>query len=308
MMVVMSKAVVFSSYGNPDVLHIIDTDPPVPGPGQVRVRVRAAGVQPYDATFRSGAAQQWQPAHFPQGLGNEFAGVIDALGDGVSDVAVGDEVLGWGPTGCYAEHVVVPAGDFVDKPATMPWEEAGALSASGQTAATVLTQLGIGTGDTVVIHAAAGGVGSYAVQIAAARGATVIGTASERNHEYLRSLGAIPVAYGDGLAERLRAVAPGGMDAALDASGTVEALEASVALVKDKDRIGTVAYQPAADQLGVRKLSTKRSREQLAGLVELYVRGKLRISIQQAYPLAEAPAAHRALETRHVRGKIVLTV
>ncbi len=304
----MSKVVVFTTYGDPDVLHTIDADPPPPGPGQVRVQVKAAGVQPFDCLFRGGGARQWVPARFPQRLGNEFAGIVDALGAGVTAFSSGDEVLGWAMLASYAAHVVVGVEDIVAKPAGMPWTEAGVVSASGQTAATALTQLAVGTDDTVLIHAAAGGVGTFAVQIARARGAIVIGTASERNHAYLRSLGAIPVAYGDGLTERVRAVAPEGVDTALDASGTVEALRASIELVGDKNRIGTTAFQPAADELGIRRLSTTRSAAQLSALTDLYTAGKLRVVIQRAYPLVDAAEAHRAMETGHVRGKIVLTV
>lgn len=300
----MSKAVVFDAYGDPEVLHVIEAEPPEPGPGQVRIRVHAAGVQPFDALFRSGAARQWVPAHFPQRLGNEHAGVIDAVGDGVTAWRTGQEVLGWAMLCSYAEHVLVGENDIVTKPPAMPWQEAGVLSASGQTAATALTALAVGGGDTVLVHAAAGGVGTFAVQLAIARGATVIGTASPRNHDYLRALGAVPVAYGDGLAERVRALAPM-VQAALDASGTVDALHASLELVEDRGRIGTVAFQPAADQLGIHRLSTDRSAAQLSELTALYVAGGLRVSVQ-AYPMADAARAHRAIETGHVRGKLVL--
>src|SRR5262249_32748878 len=151
---------------------------------------------------------------------------------------VGDEVLGWVASSAYADHVLAGADDFVAKPEAMSWAEAGVLSASGQTAATVLADLGVGPGETLLVHAAAGGVGSYAVQLARARGATVIGTASPANHGYLRSLGAIPVAYGDGLVERVRAAVPQGVDAALVAASTMDALRASLELVADKQRIG----------------------------------------------------------------------
>lgn len=304
----MSKAVVFSTYGAAEVLHTVELDPPQPGPGQVRVSVRAAGVQPFDALFRSGEARQWVPAAFPQCLGNEFAGVIDATGDGVSVFTTGDEVLGWAMLASYAEHVVVGVQDIVPKPPRMTWAEAAVLSASGQTAATALKLLDVGEDDNVLIHAAAGGVGTFAVQIARSRGATVLGTASERNHDYLRDLGAIPITYGDGLTGRVRAAAPDGINAALDASGTLEALQASLELVDDTNRVGTVAFQPAADELGVRRLSTQRSVAQLAELTELYVKGKLRVFIQRAYPLDQAAEAHRAIESGHVRGKIVVTI
>jgi enoyl reductase len=297
-----SEAVVFDAYGDAEVLHCVDVAVAEPGHGQVRVRVRAAGVQPFDALFRAGAAHQWLPARFPQRLGNEFAGEVDAVGPDVSAWAPGDAVLGWAMLASYARHVIVGVDEIVAKPSAMLWTQAGALSASGQTAATAIESLAVRDHDVLLVHAAAGGVGTFAVQIAVARGATVIGTASERNHQFLRDLGVIPVNYGNGLAERVRRIAPPSV--ALDASGTVEALRASLDLVPDRDRIGTVAFQPAAAQLGVRRLSTERSAARLAGLVEL----NPRVIIQATYLLAEASRAHREIETGHVRGKLVLEV
>ncbi|MEU8193021.1 NADP-dependent oxidoreductase [Microbispora amethystogenes] len=302
----MSRTVVFSAYGGPEVLRVADVEPGEPGPGEIRVHVRAAGVQPFDALFRSGQARSYIPATFPQRLGNEFAGVVDAVGEGVGGVAAGDEVVGWAMLASYAEHVVVPADQVAAKPAAMPWPEAGVLSASGQTAATALERLRVGAGDTLLVHAAAGGVGTFAVQIARAAGAAVVGTASERNHAYLRELGVIPVTYGDGLAGRVRDAAPGGVDAALDAAGTVEALEVSAELVADRTRVGTIAYQPAADRIGVQRLSTERSTARLAGLVALWEKGELRVRIQEAVPVEEAARAHRMVESGHVTGKVVL--
>jgi enoyl reductase len=301
----MSEAVVFEEYGGPEVLHVVDLPIPEPGPGQVRVAVRAAGVQPADAMLRSGRFRQWSPATFPQRLGNEFAGVVEAVGDGVTEWSAGDEVIGWVQAAAYAQHVLAEQTDMATKPPRLPWPEAGVLSASGQTAASVLSQLDVGPGDVVLIHAAAGGVGSYAVQLAAAHGATVIGTASQRNHDYLASLGAIPVAYGDGLVERVRAVAPR-VDAALDGSGTVEALTASIELVGSPDRVATIAYQPAADELGVMRLGSRRSAAQLRTLADMMAVGRLRVEIQARYPLSGAAQAHHDIETRHVRGKVVL--
>lgn len=303
----MSRAVIFSEYGGPEVLRILEGEPPVPGPGQVRVRARAAGVQPADCLFRSGAAHAWMPARFPQRLGNEFAGVIDAVGEGVAGFVVGDEVLGWAMLSSHADHVLAGPDEIVAKPPEMPWPAAGALSASGQTAATALKLLAVSTGDTVLVHAAAGGVGSFAVQLALAGGARVIGTASESNHGYLRDLGATPVVYGEGLAARIRELADGPVTVSLDASGTVAALEASLEVVADRDRIGTVAYQPAAERLGIQRLSTQRSAAQLRELTELFSAGRLRVSIQHCFQLEQAADAHRAVETGHVRGKVVLT-
>jgi NADPH:quinone reductase-like Zn-dependent oxidoreductase len=188
----------------------------------------------------------------------------------------------------------------------MPWEEAGALSASGQTAHTALEDLGVTEGETILVHAAAGGVGSAAVQIARALGATVVGTAREANHDYLRSLGAIPVAYGDGVVERVRTLAPRGVDAALDAIGG-DAPAASLALVADPDRVGTLVDVGAAERLGVRALRSRRSADRLRALVDLWRRGALRVQVSRALPLERAAEAHREVEAGHVRGKIVLT-
>jgi enoyl reductase len=307
----MSKAVIFVEYGDPEVLQVVDIPPPQPGPGQVRVRVRTSGIEPFDFLIRSGLVREQISAVFPQKMGGDFAGVVDAVGDAGTAIGIGDEVVGWTFLAAHAEHVVVPTDQVLPKPASIPWTAAGALSTSGQTAATVLTKLDVGKDDTVLIHGAAGGVGSFAVQIAKARGAaTVIGTASERNHDYLRSLGAIPVSYGQGLADRVRAAAPRGVDTALDAAGSPEALPASLSLVADKQRIGTIAWQAqaAADELGVRRLFTEPNAAQLGELLDLCSAGTLRVEVQQTYPLEEAAEAHRVIQAGHVRGKLVFTI
>ncbi|MFC6085486.1 NADP-dependent oxidoreductase [Sphaerisporangium aureirubrum] len=309
----MSRAVVFTEYGGPEVLHVVDAEAPRPGPGQVRVRVMAAGVQPFDCLLRRGGTAGWRPAVFPQRLGQEFAGVVDAVGEGVRGVEPGAEVIGWAENACHAEHVVAEAAHLAPKPERMPWEEAGALTASGQTAATALKALGVGpgavrSGPTVLVHAAAGGVGGYAVQLARAWGARVIGTASERNHGYLAGLGAEPVAYGAGLEERVRALAPGGVDVALDCAGTEEALRVSVSLVRDPGRIGSIAAWAHAAAYGVRLLGTERSAGQLAELTALHDRGALRIPVWKTFALDDAAKAHHEVETGHARGKVVLVV
>ncbi|MBS4193181.1 NADP-dependent oxidoreductase [Bacillus sp. FJAT-49705] len=302
------KAVAFHSPGTPDVLQVMEFDPPVPGTGQVRVKVKAAGVQPVDCAIRGqGFSPPGVEIRYPQILGNEFAGIIDMVGDGVESFLVGNEVIGWSVLSSYAEYVVVPTSQLVRKPKNMPWEEAGVLTASGQTAHTALQELGISKGDTVIIHAAAGGVGTFAVQLARARGATVIGTASPRNHDYLRSLGAIPVSYGKGLVERVRELAPNGVDVALDAAGE-EALRASVELVHDKKRIGTIVAFDLSEELGTIPIRSKRSVSRLSELTKMYEQGLLRVVISQTFPLHQAADAHRAVENGHVRGKIVLTV
>ncbi|HEX3159765.1 MAG TPA: NADP-dependent oxidoreductase [Gemmatimonadaceae bacterium] len=303
------RAMAIRAYGPPEVLQLETLPDPMPGPGQVRVRVRAAGVQPVDCAVRAGAFRNGGPfqVRFPQILGNEFAGVVDRVGQGVHDWASGDEVIGFETLASYAELVVVSSGQIVARPPRMSWEEAGALSGSGQTAHTVLEDLDVGAGETILIHAAAGGVGTVAVQLARARGATVVGTASEANHDYLRRLGAIPTTYGAGLAGRVRALAPQGVNAAFDAAGR-GALHASVELVADRDRIATVVDFALADELGVRAVRSRRSAERLGELAEMYARGALRIHVRRSFPLHEAAAAHREMERGHGRGKVVLTV
>ncbi|MFG3229413.1 NADP-dependent oxidoreductase [Kitasatospora sp. NPDC048194] len=300
------KAVTVTGSGGPEVLRVAELPDPQPGPGEVRVRVYAAGVQPVDLAIREGFRPPGTAVEPPFVLGNEFAGVVDRLGPDSGGWRVGDEVLGFRMLGSHAELVTVDAAQLVAKPAGMPWEQAGSLSASGQTAHTALTLLGVGPGDTVLVHGASGGVGTVAVQLARAWGATVVGTASERNHAYLRDLGAIPVAYGEGLVERVRAAAQG-VTAALDAAGR-GALDASVELVADRDRIGTVTDFEGAARLGVRPLRTRRTAARLAELVRLWEAGGLRLEIAEAVPLAAAERAHRLVGTGHVRGKVVLTM
>lgn len=303
------QAIVFNAYGPPDVLRLADVPLPRPSRHEVRVRVRAAGVQPADCATRSGwfAERGIGQAPFPRQLGNEFAGVVDDVGPGVTGLANGDEVLGWTTANAYAEAVVVPATQVVAKPRMMSWAVAGALSASGQTAHTAVEALGIRERDTVLVHGAAGGVGTIAVQLARLRGARVIGTASRENHEYLRSLGVEPVLYGPGLAERVRALAPRGVHAALDGAGR-GALDASIALGIEPARIGTLVDFEDVQRLGVRAIRSQRSRERLEALVALHDAGRLRVHVRDIYPLAYAAVAHRDVENGHGRGKVVLMV
>lgn len=307
--VIAMKAVALTTFGGPEVLTVSDVAAPQAGPGQVRVRVRTAGVQHFDARIRRG----WTPPYLgavepPVVPGNEFAGVVDQVGEGVTGLQAGAEVLGFTTLGCYAEYVVAPAAQVVRKPAGMPWQIAGGFSGNGQGAHMALRELGVGPGDTVLIHAAAGALGTFSVQLAKAWGATtVIGTASEENHAYLRSIGAVPVAYGDGLVERVRALAPQGVDAAMDNAGP-EALRASVELVKDRNRIRTMVSDEAAQELGVPPLTPARSATRLQELADLYAQGRIQLHTRAAHPLERAAQAHRELETGHGRGKIVLTV
>lgn len=301
----MSRKVVFDAYGGPEELHVVDTAPGMPGPGEALVRVRAAGVQPADCMIRAGRMATWMPLELPHGLGNEFAGTVEAVGEG-AESASGTEVIGWISAAAYAEHVLVRADQMAAKPSEMGWAEAGALSASGQTAATALRLLGLDSGETLLIHAAAGGVGHLAVQLAVARGASVIGTAGETNHRFLESLGATPVLYGPGLTERIARLAPDGVDATLIGVGSEEAFVSSLEVTKDRGRVATIAYSELAAELGVARISTERSVAQLAGLTELWQEGRLRVEIAGTYPLEDASAAHRKVETGHVRGKVVI--
>ncbi|GAA5079421.1 NADPH:quinone reductase-like Zn-dependent oxidoreductase [Thermocatellispora tengchongensis] len=301
------RAAAFTEFGPPEVLRVMEVETPRAGAGQVRVRVKAAGVQPYDTAIRSGWDFPGLPP-FPRIPGNEFAGIVDEVGEGVTGVAPGDEVLGFTRLGCYAEYVVVPEDQVTPKPEGVPWEVAGGLTAGVQTAHLALDGMRVGEGDTVLIQGAAGSVGGMAVQIARRRGARVIGVAREDNHEYLRSLGATPVAYEDGgVVERVRALAPGGVDAALDGAGGA-ALDATLELVKDRDRIVTIVEHAKAPELGIRIVTGERSAARLAEYARLYAAGELRFLLRAAYPLDRAADAHRDMERGHGRGKIVITV
>ena len=292
------KAIVFDRFGGPDVLRIAHVDVPRPGPGQVRLRVRAAGVNQLDFKIRSGEMRQVFPTTFPAIPGLEAAGVIDEVGPGVTGTAAGDEVIALTDTGSYAEYALATA--FAPKPPALSWDEAAALPVAGETSQRVLDLLKVGEGETLLVHGAAGAVGSLAVQLAAARGATVIGTAAPGNHDYLRSLGVTPVPYGDGLVARVRALTPRGVDAVFDAAGQ-GALPDSIALRGGTtDRIVTIA-DPAARQLGVTfSADGGNSADKLSGL------GQLRITVARTYPLTEAGRAQQQSATGHTRGKLVL--
>ena len=297
------KAVVIDEFGGPGVLHVADRELPEPGAGQVRVRVRAAGVNGIDGTIRSGAAQQMFPTQLPAVLGLEIAGVVDGVGPGVEGLAAGDDVLGFADGGGYAEYAL--ATTVAPKPAELGWTEAAALPVAAETALRVLGLLKVTQGDTLLIHGAAGGVGTVAVQLAVARGATVIGTASEANHDHLRELGATPVLYGEGLVDRVRAAAPDGVDAVFDAAGR-GALPDSIALRGGTSRIVTIA-DPAAFGLGI-PFSGEAARDagDLAEVARQAGDGRLRVTVAETYSLEEAPAAHEAVATGHGRGKVVL--
>jgi NADPH:quinone reductase-like Zn-dependent oxidoreductase len=299
------KAVTFTEYGGPDVLHVADADTPRPGPGQVRIAVRAAGVNPIDWKARSGMIRDVMPLQFPVIDGREAAGVVDEVGPDVSGVAPGDVVFGFAVGGAAAEEAVLD--DCARKPAGLAWEEAAALPVAVETSLRVFGVLGgVGEGQTLVVNGAAGGVGVAAVQIARARGARVIGTASEANHEFLRSLGAEPTTYGDGMADRIRALAPDGVDLAFDTAGK-GGIPDLITLTGDPARVATIADFGAA-ALGVKVTGGAEGRapgalDEAAALVEA---GRLSMPVAQTFTFAEAADAHRVSYEGHVRGKLVL--
>ncbi|GAA2749872.1 NADP-dependent oxidoreductase [Kitasatospora cinereorecta] len=299
----MSKAITFSEYGAPEVLRLTEVDPPEPGPGQVRIKVRAASVNPLDIKIRSGLMARMAPVDFPAVLGLDAAGVVDAVGEG-ADAAVGDEVLGGTVGGSYREYALLERP--VAKPDSLSWEVAASLVSVGRAAMRVLGELGVQPGQTLLIHGAAGSVGVIAVQLAVARGTTVVGTAGAKDLERVTALGATAVRYGDGWPERVRAAAPQGVDAVFDASGA-GVLDDSVALTGDAGKVVTIADLAAA-QHGVRFSAgtADRGGEALPELARLAATGALTVPIWRTYPLSDAARAHADLEAHRNQGKAVL--
>ncbi|MDQ1033132.1 NADPH:quinone reductase-like Zn-dependent oxidoreductase [Streptomyces umbrinus] len=300
------RAIVFNQFGGPEVLHETSVDLPVPGPGQVRVRVAAAGVNALDGKIRSGVLEQVFPTALPAVPGRELSGTVDALGEGVTTVAVGDEVLGWADTGSYAEFAL--SSQFAVKPSGLSFEQAAALPVAVEAAERVLRLLDVKKDETLLVHGAAGAVGTIAVQFTVSRGARVIGTAGADNQAYLTSLGATPTVYGEGLVDRVRALAPDGVDAVLDLAGQ-GALPDSVELRGSADRIVTTA-DFRAQQFGVVFAAPpeERSAERLAEAARHAAEGTLTTTVGRVYPLASAPQAQRDSDSGHARGKLVVTV
>jgi NADPH:quinone reductase-like Zn-dependent oxidoreductase len=306
---VMPRAVRFDHYGGVDVLNVVEVERPSPGPGEVLVRVKAAGINPGEASIREGMLHERWPATFPSGEGSDLAGVIEELGEGVEGWSVGDEVIGFTDgRASHAELVLVEAGNLTARPAGVPWEVAGALFVAGATAYATVRAVALEPGDTVVVSAAAGGVGSLAVQLAGNANANVIGIAGEANHAWLRQHGVQPVSYGDGLAERVRELAGARVDAFIDTfgGGYVElAIELGVA----PERIDTIIDYEAAAKHGAKTEGNAfaASAEVLAELARLIDAGELEVPIARTFPLEQVRDAYTELERRHTRGKIVLT-
>ncbi|MEA2266336.1 MAG: hypothetical protein QOE27_1919 [Solirubrobacteraceae bacterium] len=299
------KAVRFSEYGGPEVLRVDEVDEPHPGPGQIRVAVAAAAVNPIDWKIRGGAMAQVMTVEFPRIIGSDVAGVVDEVGEGVTDVEPGDEVFGSAVGGATAEYALLD--HYAVKPAGLGWAEAAGLPVAVETAVRAFKLLGLEAGQTLLINGAAGGVGIAAVQLARARGLRVIGTASQANHEFLRELGAEPTTYGDGLVARVRELAPDGVDRALDTAGR-GALPALVELTGTPDAVVTIADFTAAEH-GVRITTGGEGRawEALDEAAGLHEQGQFAMPVARTFSFDQAAEAHRLSEDGHVRGKLVFT-
>lgn len=305
----MSKAVRFQQYGGIEVLQVVEVDRPVAGPGQVLVRVETAAINPGEAIIRTGALHDRWPATFPSGQGSDLAGVVAEVGEGTEGFTIGDEVIGFTDNrASHAEFVVVEAADLTRRPADVSWEQAGSLYVAGTTAYAAVRAVAAGPGDTVVIAGAAGGVGSIAVQLARNTGASVIGLASEANHQWLAGHGAIPVSYGEGVADRIRTAASDRkVDAFIDTVGA-DYVEIGLDLGVAPERIDTIINFEAAEKYGVKVEgnSAAGSAAVVAELAALISTRQLEIPIAGTYGLDQVQDAFRELEKRHTRGKIVL--
>jgi NADPH:quinone reductase len=304
----MAKAVRFDNYGGTDVLYLAEVDIPSPAAGEVVVEVRAAGINPGEASIRKGLLDAVFPATFPSGEGSDLAGVVQQLGDGVTAFSVGDEVLGWSwQRSSQAEYVAVPASQLILKPPALSWPVAGSLYVVGVTAYAAVRATAVQPGETVVVSAAAGGVGSLVTQLLKVKGAQVIGIASEPNHDWLRSHGATPVSYGDDLRQRIVAAAPNGVDAFIDLFGP-DYVRLAVDLGLPHDRIETIIAFDAAKEYGTQAAGSgdASTTEVLAEVAGLVASGQIEVPIADTYPLERVRDAYEELERRHTRGKIVL--
>jgi NADPH:quinone reductase len=304
----MARAVQFDHYGGRDVLYVADVEVPLPAADEVVVEVRAAGINPGEAAIRSGAMEDRFPATFPSGEGSDFAGVVSAVGKDVTDFAVGDEALGWSwRRSSHAEYVAVPVTQLIRKPSEVSWEVAGSLYVVGCTAYAAVRAVEVSRGDVVAVSAAAGGVGVVVVQLLVTKGARVLGIASESNHDWLRAHGVIPVPYGDGLADRLRAEAPNGIDAFIDLFGP-QYIELAIDLGIPPGRIESIISFEKAQEVGAKvegsgDASTTEVLSEVAGLV---ASGAIEVPIAATFRFEEVRDAYAELEERHTRGKIVL--
>ncbi len=303
----MPRAISYSEYGDADVLTPIEVPLIDPEPGRLRVKVHAVGVNPMDWKLRRGYLAGGKPLAEPTLTGLEFAGVVDAVGEGVDGFTVGDRVAG-GVSGASAEYVVVASTDVVQLPDSIDFVTGAAIKVIGTTAIRVLTLANVREGQTLLLHAATGGVGIFTTQLARAREATVIGTTSAKNSDYLASLGAIPVLYGDGWEDRVREVATGPIDAVIDAAGT-GVIEGSLGLVVPGGPVITIAdFSASGPGVVITDGSEPGFEDSLREAVKAVEHGTVTIPIEKTFPLEQAADAHRLSEAGHVRGKIVLTL
>jgi len=301
------RAVRFAEYGGIDVLNVLDVPTPEPGPGQVLVQVKAAGINPGEAKIRSGELHSRFPATFPSGEGSDMAGIVAKTGPGVTGFAVGDEVIGYtDKRASHAEYALAEAEHLTPRPAGVPWDVAGSLFVAGATAYAAVRAVAATAGDTVVVAGAAGGVGSIAVQLARLAGASVIGLAGETNHVWLAEHGIVPVSYGDGAAERIRAAATE-VDAFIDTHGDGY-VQLALDLGVQPGRIDTIVNFAAVADHGVKAEGSAAgaSAATLAELARLVAAGELDVPIAATFPLSQVRDAYAELERGHTRGKIVL--
>jgi NADPH:quinone reductase-like Zn-dependent oxidoreductase len=301
------KAVQFSEYGSPEVLHVVDVEEPHAGPGEVRIAVRAAGVNPSDWKRLAGQYQDFEEVTFPSGLGVEASGVVDEVGTGASNVSVGDAVFGCGEhANAMAQYAVLT--NWAHKPDNLSFEVTGGLPVIVDTATRALDEVGVKSGETLLVSGAAGGIGSAVVQLARLRGIAVIGTASAQNHDYLRELGATPTTYGPGLAERVRQLAPLGVDAALDLAGS-GIIPELIEIVGDPSHVLSVA-DFSAPQYGARFSHgpSKDLERVLVDVARLCSEGHFRLHVGRTFSLEQTREAQAVSAKGHVTGKLIITV
>lgn len=305
----MATYVVAEHAGGPEVLEFREEQDRAPGAGEVAIDVRSIGVNPVDVKQRNADG----PAEFPLRPGHEVAGVVSAVGEGAS-FSVGDEVVAFRVFGGYATRVIVPAGDVFLKPANLSFDEAAGLLLVGVTAVHALTKVKAQPGDVLLVHGASGSVGQALIQLAVADGMRVIGTASPRNFDLVRSLGAEPIPYGGGIFERVRELAPDGVDAAIDLVGTEEAIDTSLELVADRSRVTTIVGGPYPTSRGIQKIGrgvgadpgTELRDAARQGLIDAAARGDLTVRVVARYPFRDAAAAQIFVAEGHAAGKVVL--
>ena len=296
------KAVRFHHYGGPEVLKIEEVDVPEPGPGQVRIAVRAAGVNPIDWKLRAGYMREMMPLSLPAGSGYDAAGVIDAVGEGVTGASVGDAVFGKGHN-TMAGYAILQ--EWASKPEGLSFEEAAGFPVAVETATRIIDQVGVKPGETLLVSGAAGGVGSAVIQLASAAGIRTIGTASEPKHAYLRSLGAVPTTYGPGLHERVAALAREGVQAALDIAGS-GIIRELVAITGDPSRVLSIADLSAPQHGAKTSFESTDSTQALARAAALFTAGSFTLPVERAFPLDQIAAAHELSAQGHVTGRLVI--